>query len=356
MAPLTAPPARHLHSSTVSGHQAPTFKYRAPKTKHSPPGTENIRLLPGILKPHNYLATSVSAYSISDLEQFSGIKAHTIRMWEQRYHLLQPARTATNIRSYSSSDLRRLLNVATLCNHGKRISQIASLNDEELRAAVLDYCADAHDYNSTVSALLAALLAFDEPALDRLFSEATRQLGFEEMMLRVAYPLLQRIGLLWTAGYVSPAPEHLLSHLLRQKMAAATEAQPPIPPDKALSRWVLFLPENEMHELALLFMNYVLRHRGHHTLYLGQDLPLSELQSVCAAYQPHRILSVFTTQPERGAVAEYATALSHQCIGAELVLYGPLAQIEGLNWPANCQRPATMTDFLALLETVQTPE
>ena len=86
--------------------------------------------------------------------------------------------------------------MATLCNHGKRISQIASLNDEELRAAVLDYCADAHDYNSTVSALLAALLAFDEPALDRLFSEATRQLGFEEMMLRVAYPLLQRIGLL----------------------------------------------------------------------------------------------------------------------------------------------------------------
>ncbi len=294
----------------------------------------------------------MSAYSISDLEQFSGIKAHTIRMWEQRYQLLRPARSATNIRSYSGSDLRRLLNVATLCQHGKRISQVASLNDEELSTAVLNYCADAHDYNSTVNALLAALLVFDEPALDLLFSEATRQLGFEEMMLRVAYPLLQRIGVLWTAGYVSPAPEHLLSHLLRQKMAAATEALPAVLPDKVLRRWVLFLPENELHELALLFMNYALRRRGHHTLYLGQDLPLSELQAVCTAYQPHRVLSVFTTQPERGAVAEYVAALSHQCPGSELVLYGPLARLEGLTWPANCHRPVTMTDFLALLETV----
>ena len=274
-------------------------------------------------------------------------------MWEQRYDLLRPERSATNIRSYSAADLRRLLNVATLCTHGQRISQVARLNDDDLSAAVLAYCADAHDYNSTVSSLLAALLALDEPTLDHLFREATRQLGFEDMMLRVAYPLLQRIGLLWTAGYVSPAPEHLLSHLLRQKMAAATEALPPVLPDQSPQRWALYLPENELHELALLFMNYSLRRRGHHTLYLGQDLPLSELQAVCSAYQPHRILSVFTTQPERGAVAEYVAALSHQCIGVELVLYGPLARLEGLNWPANCQRPATMTDFLALLETVQ---
>ena len=297
----------------------------------------------------------MSAYSIGDLEQFSGVKAHTIRMWEQRYGLLQPGRTATNIRTYSAADLRRLLNVVTLSEKGRRISQIATLGDDELAAAVLHHCADAPNHNHTVNALLAALLAFDEPALNQLFAEATRQVGFEGMMLRVAYPLLQRIGLMWTAGYVSPAPEHLLSHLLRQKMAAATEALPVVLPANA-QRWVLFLPTGELHELALLFMNFALRRRGHHTLYLGQDLPLSELSSVCAAYAPHAVLSVFTTQPERGAVAGYAADLRQHCPASELVLYGPLAQLENQAWPPNCHRPATMTAFLELLETVSVPE
>ena len=290
----------------------------------------------------------MSAYSIGDLEQFSGVKAHTIRMWEQRYRLLRPERTATNIRTYSAADLRRLLNVVTLSSQGRRISQIATLRDDELAAAVLDYCADAPNHNHTVNALLAALLTFDEPALNQLFTKSTQQLGFEDMMLQVAYPLLQRIGLMWTAGYVSPAPEHLLSHMLRQKMAAATEALPAVAPDNA-RRWVLFLPTNELHELALLFMNFALRRRGQHTLYLGQDLPLSELPSVCEAYAPHMVLSVFTTQPERNAIADYAAELSQHCPNAELVLYGPLVRTEHLTWPPNCHRPATMTDFLELL-------
>ena len=135
-------------------------------------------------------------------------------------------------------------------------------------------------------------------------------------------------------------------------MAAATEALPPVAPPTAPRRWLLFLPTNELHELALLFMNFALRRRGHHTLYLGQDLPLSELAAACAAYQPHCVLSVFTTNPERGAVAEYVAELRQQCPEAELVLYGSLVQQENLAWPAGCHRPATMTEFLALLEPV----
>lgn len=286
-------------------------------------------------------------FSISDLEQLSGIKAHTIRMWEQRYGLLRPVRTATNIRMYSNDDLRRLLNVSTLCGRGKRISQVASLSDAEIQVAILACCDDAHDYHQQVNALLAAMLSFDEQRLSQLFTEAAGALGFENMMLYVAYPLLQRIGLMWLADTVHLAQEHLLAHLLRQKILAATDALPVVP--TSARRWVLFLPANELHEVALLFMNYALRARGQHTLYLGQNLPISELSIVCDSYQPDVIVTVLTTQPERGRVAEFAREVSDRCGEKLVVLYGPIARQEGLELPKNCVSPVLMTDFLALV-------
>ncbi len=292
-------------------------------------------------------------FSISDLEQLSGIKAHTIRMWEQRYDLLRPVRSATNIRMYCNDDLRRLLNVSTLCARGKRISQVASLSDAELQAAVLACSNDSHDYHQQVNALLAAMLSFDEQHLNHLFNEATNWLGFEKMMLYVAYPLLQRIGLMWLAGTMNPAQEHLLTHLLRQKMLAATDALPGVP--NSARRWVLFLPANELHELALLFMNYTLRARGQHTLYLGQNLPVEELTVVCDTYLPDAVVTVLTSQPERSRVAEFAQEVSVSCGHKLVVLYGPLARQEGLKLPANCVSPTLMTDFLALVAE-QEPE
>jgi DNA-binding transcriptional MerR regulator len=289
----------------------------------------------------------VGHFSISDLEQLSGIKAHTIRMWEQRYGLLRPVRTATNIRTYCESDLRRLLNVTTLCARGRRISQVAQLSDEEIQAAVLACCNDVHDYHQQVNALLAAMLSFDEQRLNQLLSEASARLGFEKMMLFVAYPLLQRIGLMWLAGTVNPAQEHLLAHLLRQKILAATDALPSVP--ATARRWVLFLPANELHELALLFMNYVLRARGQHTLYLGQNMPVEELAAVCQTYQPDALATVLTTQPERSRVAEFAQAVADCCPDRLVVIYGQLARQEGLQLPKNCVSPELMTDFLTLV-------
>ena len=293
----------------------------------------------------------MSYFSISDLEQLSGTKAHTIRMWEQRYGVLQPTRTSTNIRMYSDDDLRHLLNVTTLCGRGQRISQVARMSDAEIKAAVLACSADAHDYNLHVNALLAAMLNLDEPHLNQLFAEAAQQLGFEQMMLRIAYPLLQRIGLMWLSGAVNPAQEHLLAHLLRQKMLAATDALPSAP--KTAPRWVLFLPSDELHELALLFMNYALRVRGHHTLYLGQNLPTADLGAVCKAYKPNAVVTVLTLQPERGRVLEFAEEVIAQCPDRLVVLYGPLARQEGLVLPPQCVSPVLMTDFLELIGTLK---
>ncbi len=286
-------------------------------------------------------------FSISDLEQLTGIKAHTIRMWEQRYGLLRPVRTATNIRMYCDDDLRRLLNVTTLCGRGQRISHLARLSDAEMKEAVLACCDDAHDYQRQVNALLAAMLSFDEPRLGQLLNEATHRLGFENMMLWVAYPLLQRIGLMWMAGTVDLAQEHLLAQLLRQKILAATDALPPVP--ASARRWLLFLPADELHELALLFMNYLLRVRGQHTLYLGQNMPTASLSAASAAYRPDAVATVLTTQPERSRVASYSRELRALFPESQLVLYGPLVRQEGLELPPNCVTPKLMTDFLALL-------
>jgi MerR family transcriptional regulator, light-induced transcriptional regulator len=171
-------------------------------------------------------------------------------------------------------------------------------------------------------------------------------------MLRVAYPLLQRIGLMWMAGTVDLSQEHMLAHLLRQKLLAATDALPAVP--TTARRWVLFLPADELHELSLLFMNYLLRARGQHTLYLGQNLPTSGLPNVCAAYQPDAVATVLTTQPERGRVAEYTQELRALFPEAQLVIYGPLARQEGLELPPNCVSPVLMTDFLALIAAEET--
>ncbi|NVO31237.1 MerR family transcriptional regulator [Hymenobacter lapidiphilus] len=289
-------------------------------------------------------------FSISDLEQLSGVKAHTIRVWEQRYGILHPARTATNIRTYCEDDLRRLLNVATLCDRGYRISKVASLSEEELSTAVLAGNDAAHNYCQRVNGLLAAMLAMDECQLVHLLDQAIQQLGLEEAILRVAYPFLQRIGIMWQAGTVNPAQEHLITNLLRQKMLAGTDALPPVSPASA-RRWVLFLPEREMHELALLFMNYVLRARRHHVLYLGQNLPAAELEAVCASYQPHAVLTVMTAVPERDEVGYFVQQLRTYCPGTELYLYGPLAQLD-FPLPPETTRLTLITDFIALADTI----
>ncbi|WP_375418207.1 MerR family transcriptional regulator [uncultured Hymenobacter sp.] len=293
-------------------------------------------------------------YSISELEQLSGVKAHTIRIWEQRYGLLQPQRTSTNIRLYDDEALRHLLNVATLCGRGHRISKVAGMSPAERGRAVLDCYDDAHDHTARVNALVAAMIGFDEPRLSELLDEAAAGLGFEEALLYIAYPLLQRLGLSWQAGSIIAAHEHLISHLLRQKILAATNSLPPSVATGPGQGWVLFVPEGELHELALLFINYALRRRGQHTLYLGQNQPVEDLATVCEIYQPHTLLGVLTARPALAEVPALAAGLLAIRPGQQrLLLYGPLAQHVASRLPPGCVAPARMTDFLALIPNLK---
>jgi DNA-binding transcriptional MerR regulator len=213
-------------------------------------------------------------YKIKDIEILTGIKAHTLRIWEKRYGIPCPSRTETKIRNYSDDDLKEILNVAILNKNGWKISHIAELNAEdkiqkvsELRANPVD---DIHFEN-----LLLALLEMDE----HLFSETLNQLinsdGVVATFSTHLAAFLERIGVMWMVGTIQPGQEHFISHLVRQKLIALTDSL--VMPDKNTSKVLLFLPENEWHELSLLFYHYILRSNGIHSVYLGQSLPYDSL-------------------------------------------------------------------------------
>lgn len=281
------------------------------------------------------------------------MKAHTIRIWEQRYNLLKPSRTTTNIRTYGEADLRRLLNVATLCGRGQRISQVVKLSEEECQAAALALCNEVQPADGPrLNALLGATLDLDEPQLHRLFDEAIAELGTEETLLRLGYPLLQRLAVSWKAGSLSLAQERLVAQLLRQELMASADALPLIPLTQAdAPRWLLFLPEGEWQELALLFMNYTLRARGQQVLYLGPNLPLADVVAAARAFRPTVLATVLTSVPARSHVPSFAAALRTQYPKATVLLFGAMAvQTTGL--PEGCLPLACLHEFRDLIPFV----
>ena len=294
----------------------------------------------------------MARYSISDLEQLSGVKAHTIRIWEQRYDLLHPSRTATNIRTYGETDLRRLLNVATLCGRGQRISQVVRMSPEECQQAALALCNEVQPADGArLNALQTAALDLNEVHLHGILDGAIDELGPEEAILRLGYPLLQRLGVSWKEGSLSGTQERLVAQLLRQELVAATDALPLGAAPADAPRWLLFLPEGEWQELALLFMNYALRARGQQVLYLGPSLPLADVIAAAKAFRPTALATVLTTVPPRGQVVAFAQELRRQYPEGALVLFGPLA-VQATGLPEGVLQTACLHEFRDLIPFV----
>ncbi len=220
-------------------------------------------------------------YSIKDLADLSGIKAHTIRAWEKRYGILEPWRTETNIRYYDDKQLRRVLNISTMLENGSRISSIAQMDDETINERIqqlLEHPLSGHDGALTViHQMISAGSAFDEALFEKAFSTALLKYGIEDAYKMVFYPLLYRIGLMWQAKKIFPAQEHFLSNLLKQKFFSSIDALPPV--RESEDRWGLFLPEDEDHELGLLMSYYMLKKRGKQAIYFGQNVPYQTLIS-----------------------------------------------------------------------------
>lgn len=224
----------------------------------------------------------MSQFSISDLEGFSGVKAHTIRVWERRYNLLTPDRTGSNYRTYSLDDLKTILNVAFLVDHGIKISKVAEMSGEDRATKTRELSHLRSENGDTLNSLKLAMLSFDET----LFRWASRQFqdkeGFNALVERVYVPLLEHIGHLWHSGTICPSQEHFVSNLIRHRIIAETELL--ALSDRNDRLFVLFLPYEEIHELGLLYTNYILRFRGYRTLYLGQSVPTDDLQQVSGMF------------------------------------------------------------------------
>ena len=237
-------------------------------------------------------------YAIKDLERISGVKAGTIRIWEQRYNLLTPLRSETNIRYYQDSDLKKLLNVSMLLEKGMRISKISQFADNELKKAIGKILEEGEPLSETtefyIQALVIAMLELDEARFNNLFARAVNEKGFLKAITEFIYPFLVKIGMMWGMDEVNIGQEHFITCLIRQKLVAGIDELPIEKPTKNGFKYVLFLPQGELHEIGLILANYILRSHGYQVIYLGQDVPLRDVKQVVAECNPTHVLSILT--------------------------------------------------------------
>ena len=288
-------------------------------------------------------------FSIKDLERLSGIKAHTIRIWEQRYNLLNPERTDTNIRYYSGEDLKLILNVSLLNNNGIKISKIVGLSYQEISEEVKNIMFSRLDSSDQINNLMIAMIEFDETRFEEIINTNISQSGFEHTAIHIIYPFLDKVGMMWQTGAVNPAQEHFISNLIRQKFIVAIDSQKNNEV-QAYKKYILFLPEGELHELGLLFCTYVIKKNGHKVFYLGQSISLEDLKKVNETIQADYILTMVTSQFRELSVLQFAEKLSAEFSDTTVILYGYQVVASGLVSFKNIVVPDStsgMIDFIS---------
>ena len=291
----------------------------------------------------------MSNYSIKDLEQLSRIKAHTLRIWEQRYNIINPKRTDTNIRTYDDKDLKLVLNIALLKDHDFKISEIAKLSLEEVSEKVLAI-SDRHlNYPDQIHALTIAMIDIDEERFEKIMATNILQFGFENTMINIIYPFLSRIGTLWITGSIGPAQEHFITNLIRQKLIVAIDGQI-IKPNEHTKKYILFTPEGEFHEIPLLFANFILRARNNKVIYLGQSLPFSELEFICELHKPDFLFSAITSVPGQDEIQKYVNKLGKVFHDIKILLTGYQVVGQGVDLPQNAEVIMNVSQLVQLAE------
>jgi DNA-binding transcriptional MerR regulator len=270
----------------------------------------------------------MSTYSIRDLEKISNMKAHTIRIWEQRYGLLTPERTDTNIRYYNDDHIKKLLNVCTLLNQGMKISKISKLDksqiaDEIDKIIAGSFQSDIH-IEAIINQMLIAITTFNVQLFDELFTGSVKRLGLKKTYEKILYPLLVRTGLMWVKDDLLPSQEHFLSNLIRQKLFSAIDSLPA--PTGSDQKWVLFLNEEEDHEIGLLFASYLIRQQGKEVIYLGARVPYNDLALVVKQSQPTHIYSFFVRNQFEDQIDTLLDRLTSDFKNMAICISGPYDQ------------------------------
>ena len=270
-----------------------------------------------------------NTFSIKDLENLSGIKAHTIRIWEKRYNILEPMRTETNIRLYDLENLQKLLNITLLHDHGYKISKISKFPKDKIPALVNEIVTEKSAKSHALSSFKMAMMNFDQTLFFKTYNELLSEKSFREIFYEVFIPLIQEIGLLWQTDTITPAHEHFISYLIKQKVLINTEELQIKEPTKNDKVFVLYLPLNEIHELGLMYLNYEILLKGYQTIYLGESIPTESLLDLKNSYEKISFVSYLTVEPNQEEIDNYMIDIQAKLIentNHELLLLGRMTQ------------------------------
>ncbi len=293
----------------------------------------------------------MSTYSIKDLERLTNVKAHTIRIWEKRYGIVDPNRSETNIRNYTDEDLKRLLNISILNRHGIKISKIAGMTNAELNQKIMEVVKPESDYLSQIESLVVAMIELNEVRFERILNQSIIKIGFEDTLYHVIYPFFEKIGVLWQTGTINPAQEHFISNLIRMKLCVAIDSLPAVSDPKA-RRIILFLPEWELHEIGLLTYYYLARKHGMKVYYLGQNVPVNDLFSVSKTVDPHLVATYFVSAVTMPELKKYVALLSEFFEGTELFMSGIQCANINFELPDNVRLVPSAIEFRRMMKLI----
>ncbi|MBA4196782.1 MAG: MerR family transcriptional regulator [Chitinophaga sp.] len=284
------------------------------------------------------------SFSIKDLENLTGIKAHTIRIWEQRYSFLKPNRTDTNIRHYSAEELKAILNIALLNKNGFKISHIDRMSEDEIKNKILSLQSPEAQLERIVNSLIQSMVDLDVQSFEKNIDDFLSINGVESTVMKIIFPFLERVGLLWLTNNIIPAQEHIVSNIIRQKLVLGLEKfKHPVTQKNTV---ILFLPENEYHELGLLFVYYLFKKQGLNILYLGANVPVKDLIYVVEKVKPHSLYTHLTSASGGFNLERFIQNFSQLLPNQQLVISGFLSQSYKKAAPANIKFKTSLAQVL----------
>ncbi|MCW3093075.1 MAG: MerR family transcriptional regulator [Ferruginibacter sp.] len=292
----------------------------------------------------------MDSFTIKDLENLSGIKAHTIRIWEQRYRFLKPSRTGTNIRFYSNEELKKILNIALLNKFGFKISHIDKMNEVEVREKILTLTQTEAQHERIVNDLIQCMVDLDVDKLEDILDNYIRARGIERTIVQLIFPFMEKIGILWITSHINPAQEHLVSNIIRQKLIVGIESvSSSLKVNKTI---LLFLPEGEHHELGILFMYYLLKSRGVSTIYLGANIPLRDVEYVVNLKKPDYLYSHLTSLGHNFNFDKFLQLITKKFVGIPIVISGLLTQSYEKKIPQHINFKKSFTEVMEFVSTL----
>jgi DNA-binding transcriptional MerR regulator/methylmalonyl-CoA mutase cobalamin-binding subunit len=295
----------------------------------------------------------MALYSIKDLERISGVKAHTIRIWEKRYGIVEPKRTESNIRFYCDTEVKKLMNIAILLQNGYKISKLAGLEEQELSRKVLEVSMISNSHDSQVENLVVAMIEMDEGKFEKILNMSIIKEGFENTVFKLLYPFFEKIGMLWQAGSINPAHEHFITNLVKQKIYVAIDSIP-APSGNDSKKFLLFLPEWDLHELGLLVYDYLIKSRGFKIVYLGPNVPEDDVYAVSEYLRPDYFLTAFANAVEKEKIESYIKRLAARFPEKTFFIAGHQASVITCALPENVTFVKSAIQFSSeILPTLQ---